>query len=358
MRRAAEDFLPFYASRQWTPESQKDAGPFLIISVDQKGVVVKPRDLRPAARRIAAAQVRKLRAIHNRDGKKHRSGRKRMATVATVYTIDADPRSADQVIQGLRRLQSVDARPTRNVRPELKRLWASLEIEPKEVMREAFAEAQKRDPHHLKTWIVLLDGDPDLERWARESAGEHKVDVTFVLDFIHALQYLWKAGQDICGSDALAIEAWVLPRLASILAGNVSDVVAGMTRTATNRGFKPYQREQVDLCANYYLRRKSMMGYGKLLALGAPIATGVIEGGCKHLISDRLDLCGARWTVKGADAVLRLRAIVISGDFDDYWDYHEKREHERNHRELYANGLPTPVKRPDVRVTALSPART
>ena len=73
---------------------------------------------------------------------------------------------------------------------------------------------------------------------------------------------------------------------------------------------------------------------------GLPIATGVIEGACRHLIKDRMDITGARWSLKGAEAVLRLRSLYISGDWHEYWRFHLKQEYKRNHNALYKNGVP------------------
>lgn len=74
------------------------------------------------------------------------------------------------------------------------------------------------------------------------------------------------------------------------------------------------------------------MHYDRALAAGWPIATGVIEGACRHLIADRLDISGARWGLDGAEAVLKLRAVFSNGDFNIYWPFHIAREHERVHQ--------------------------
>lgn len=67
----------------------------------------------------------------------------------------------------------------------------------------------------------------------------------------------------------------------------------------------------------------------KALEAGWPIASGVIEGACHHLIADRLSLSGARWSLDGAEAVLTLRAVISNGDFEEYWRFHLEREHQR-----------------------------
>jgi hypothetical protein len=77
--------------------------------------------------------------------------------------------------------------------------------------------------------------------------------------------------------------------------------------------------------------------YDQALAVGTPIATGVIEGACRHLVQDRMNITGARWSLDGGEAVLRLRALRSSGDFDDYWKFHEVREYKRNHAAHYAD---------------------
>jgi len=85
--------------------------------------------------------------------------------------------------------------------------------------------------------------------------------------------------------------------------------------------------------------------YNHYLAQGFPIATGVIEGACRHLVKDRMEVTGARWSLKGAEVVLPLRALRSSHEFDEYWVFHEAQEHERNHRALYARGImPSTIK--------------
>jgi hypothetical protein len=343
MARSACDAAGFYNRRRGMGAGLDVDCPLQILTFDQKGVVVREEDLSPETLRIRKALPRRMRAIHNRNGKKNWVGRKRMAIVSAVYNIDPDRRSAEDFVRGLRRLQPVPTTSPREVRPQRKWVAASLSREPQEVVDEAFAEAKSRDPHQQKTWIVLVDGDPKLRRWVSDAARRHQVRVIVALDIIHALQHLWKAGQDLFGRDDQAVERWALPRLQRILEGDVSAVVAGMTRSATIRGLTRSRRANIDRTARYFLARKTMMRYDELLRIGAPIATGVIEGTCKHLINDRLDRCGARWSIRGAEAVLTLRAIAKNGDFDDYWAFHEDQEHKRNHRDRYLDATPTPL---------------
>ena len=116
-----------------------------------------------------------------------------------------------------------------------------------------------------------------------------------------------------------------------------------------------------DTCAGYIERHKPYLAYHTYLAAGFPIATGVIEGACRYLLRDRMEITGARWSLAGAEAILRLRSLRASGDWDAYWPYHEQQERQRHHATRYAKGqIPTligpgrpsrrPFKSPPLRV--------
>ena len=156
-----------------------------------------------------------------------------------------------------------------------------------------------------------------------------------VCDIIHVLEYLWKAAWAFFPKADPKAEVWVNERFISILKGKSSLVAAGIRRSATNRKFKKADREAIDRCADYLLNKSPYLNYDDYLDQGFPIATGVIEGACRHLIKDRMDLTGARWSLAGAEAILRIRSVKSSGDFTDYWAFHEQQEFNRNHKSKY-----------------------
>ena len=112
-----------------------------------------------------------------------------------------------------------------------------------------------------------------------------------------------------------------------------------MRRSATLHRVPPTQREVVDTSAAYLRHRYSYLQYDAFLAQGFPIATGVIEGACRHLVKDRMDLTGARWRLQSTEAVLKVRSLRSSGDFEAYWDFHKQQELQRNHLSRYADPL-------------------
>jgi hypothetical protein len=189
VRGAAQDFQAFYAERaEAVPPSDKA---FLVMSVDQKGVVIRHDDLLPETQKKAATG----RKLETRFTRGEPRARKRMATVAAVYFIEPDVRDAESVIAGLRHIKP--AEPVARPRPQNKRVWASLERPLATVVTEMFDEAQRMDPKRERPWLVLVDGDPKLEATIRRTARERGAEVNLVLDAIHALQYLWAAGHKL-----------------------------------------------------------------------------------------------------------------------------------------------------------------
>jgi len=127
--------------------------------------------------------------------------------------------------------------------------------------------------------------------------------------------------------------------LLRVLQGESSLVAAGIRRSATLKKITPSKRKPVDKCANYLLKLAPYLKYHDYLNKGYPIATGVIEGACRYLVQDRMGITGARWSLCGAEAVLKLRSLKISGEFDEYWNFYEKQEFIRNHESKYANPI-------------------
>jgi len=127
---------------------------------------------------------------------------------------------------------------------------------------------------------------------------------------------------------------------AEILDGKARDVQAGIRRRASCYGYSTTEREGADACADYLENKKDHLDYPAFLAAGWPVASGLIEGAARWLIKDRMEVTGARWGLDGAEAVLKLRALVGNGDFDDYFAFHLRQEKRRNHDSCYRSPEP------------------
>ena len=137
------------------------------------------------------------------------------------------------------------------------------------------------------------------------------------------------------------MEAWVTAQGLDILHGRAAQVIARIEGLAAASPPRPGgEHAKIIRTTLAYLRNKQpFMDYPRALAAGWPIATGIIEGACRHLVNDRMGITGARWGLPGAQAILWLRAIHASGDLDPYWNYHIAQEHQRNHLSRYKHGL-------------------
>jgi len=206
-------------------------------------------------------------------------------------------------------------------------VWASIENTAELVIEAGFLEALQRDLTQQRQWVILIDGHPHQLRLINRVMKKHKVKATIIMDFIHVLEYLWKAAWCFYEKGDDRVEDWVETRALKILHGHGNQVAKGLRICATKRGLT--KRDNIDKCADYLLKNKLRLQYGEALKQGYPIASGVIEGACRHLINDRLDITGARWSLKGAEAILKLRSLKSSGDFSDYWLFHKKQSKQR-----------------------------
>ena len=338
VRRAAAHVEAFYLSRVIKPAS--DGHP-LVLTFDGKGIVMLPEALRPATAKAAAAAEGKL-ATRLSPGEKH--GRKRMAELACVYDAVPVPRAPEDIIstpaqkRRKKKAQAAKAEGKGKPRePQARGKWltASVTDDIPAVIAAAFGEADHRDPGHQREWVILIDGNNTQIEAVTAEAGSRGITVTIVIDFIHVLGYLWKAAWSFYDKGEPASEEWVADQARKILHGKAPQVAAGIRRRATTYGYSPAERAGAGECARYLDNKKDHLGYAKALKKGWPIATGIIEGACRHIVKDRMDITGARWGLEGAEAILRLRALIASGDFDAYWHYHLRREHERIHHAKY-----------------------
>jgi hypothetical protein len=308
VREAAVDFDPFYAERA-RAEVKPDSGEILIGAIDCKGIpMVKPE--------------RALRVV--RRGKGEKANKKRMATVAAVHSQAPVVRTPEEVLSSL---FAAGERPERSKRtpPHHKRVWASLTADKDTFISDVKAEMVKRDPRHRRTWVIVTDGERALQR----RVCQIFTDVTLVLDLLHVLEKLWKAAHALYPEGSREAEQFVYERAKRILEGQVDQVVKGLRLIVAKRQLTTTKAKTLQDVAGYFHSNRQRMQYDIYLANGWPIASGSVEGACKNLIRDRFERSGMRWTPETAEALLRLRAIYLSGDLDAYWGFHIQQDQRR-----------------------------
>lgn len=315
-------------AEQPAPETAVEA-PVVVMSADGKGV---PMRKAPEAPPISAH-------VHQRGPK---PGRKQMALVGAAYHIEPYIRTPEQVLEALFQEPGFGAPPAaaRPV-PQHKRLRAALSEavsgQPGHSAEVIFPwlleQAQGRDPQHRQPWVVIMDGQPTL--WEQLDSVLKDTPRIEILDLLHANGYLWEAVHlfHTPGSDqALALMKLCL---LALLKGQAQTLMIWLTDQAQQCGLPATQRQRLAKISDYFHRHRHRLHYDQYLAAGYPIASGVIEGACRHVIKDRMERAGMHWTPPGAQAMLRLRCIALNGQWEDFMQYSIEQETAR----LYSKRL-------------------
>ncbi|WKK26878.1 ISKra4 family transposase [Streptomyces olivoreticuli] len=319
---AARDIDSFYRRRVPLPAT---ASTTLVLQVDGKGIAMRPEALRPATLK---AHLNTPRAMRTRLAPGEKPHRKRIATLACVFDADPAPRRPHDIIappDG----RSGTRPPRSGPKARAKWLCGSVIHPPEHTIAAAFDQAEARDRDHARTWVVLVDGARHQLDLIQSEADRRGITVHVLLDIVHVSEYIWAAAHCFHQPGTPAAEVWVAGHLTTILHGQATRAAAEITAQAEQTGLHGAKRETAGACVRYLTGHLDQLHYDTALTKGWPIATGPIEGACRHLIGDRLEITGARWGLDGAEAVLKLRAVKDNGDLDAYFTFHLAREHQR-----------------------------
>jgi len=300
-------------------------GPILVTSGDGKGIVLRRSADDPAP------------AAHRTKGQK--ASQKRMATVGTAYTVDRYVRTPADVVATLFR---DGPQPPPRPQPRHKRVWASLPQEDAEGQVQSgldivydwlLNEVAERNPGLAKEMVHLGDGQESL--W--QARQDHLPDrnLTDILDLLHVTPRLWQAAHVFYPEGSDEAEAFARERILRVLRGEVAGVVQGLRRMGTQWELKGAKQKTLGQVCAYLLKNRERMRYDEYLAQGYPIASGVIEGACRHLVKDRMERAGMHWTPAGAQAMLDVRSTYVNGDWEEYQAYRIQRETQRLYPHRY-----------------------
>lgn len=304
MGQEAERFL----SGLPTPPA-KEEGEILVLSCDGKGVPLVRED---------AAKVPAFETANKRPGNR------RMANVVSVYSVNRFQRTADDIVAALFR----DDHPSdedlpKRPRPTFKHTtahFAKQYLDGDQVLavsatQEAFGWAAgeiERRHRSGQPLVLLMDGQHSL--WDAAALYDFRGKPVEILDIVHVSSYVWSAAKLLETERAKQL-AFTRQRLLRILEGDVASVVRGLRATLTRRKLRGEPRKQLHGICNYLAAHSARMRYDEYLSAGYPIASGVIEGACRHLVKDRMERSGMRWTLGRARNMLNVRAVFQSS----YW---------------------------------------
>ena len=319
-RQMAEAVRPFRESRP-IPDPA-DEGEVMVAQADGKGIVMRrPADGPPILG-------------HRTKGQK--ANRKRMAVVGAVYSVGRAERTPADVVASLFRDPKVD-RPVGAARPDHvgKHLWASLTHErggvellgTDEVFPWLARELARRNPDGRRETVYLMDGQESL--WTARRAYLPGAKAVEILDLLHVTPRLWAAAHVFHREGSAAAVAFVRDRLTRVLSGQVATVVGGLRQMGTKRGVGGAKRKRLAAACGYLAKNAPRMRYHEYLAKGYPIASGVIEGACRHYVKDRMERAGMHWTPEGAQAMLDVRSEFLNGDWRAFQQFRIDRETKR-----------------------------
>lgn len=263
-------------------------------------------------------------------GPGEKRGHKKEAVVTTVYTIAAAPRTPQAVVASFfgqtQAPIAPQAEPPRPV-PQNKHVWATLDGKDAALSRLA-KQVALRQGSHIQHHVALCDGCEALQ----SRIANHFPNFTQVLDFIHADEYLWDVANSLFGEPNAPRTAWMIKHTLQMLSGQTGQLIADFRQLAQEAPTTATQRAQLVKAANYFERNLAYMDYPTYLARGWPIASGVIEGACRHFVKDRCELSGMRWSQEGAENLLHLRAAAENDDWEAYHDFRKRQRHARLYR--------------------------
>jgi hypothetical protein len=311
------DLVAFYEQRPETT-ARLPLGSILVAQADGKGVpMVQPP--------VTSTPVRL--------GKGQKRTKTKEAVVTALYSIAPYVRTPQDVLAAL--LHEPRTADQQRPRPVQKELRATLDGKAAAVSRLA-ARAALRDGQHILARVALSDGAEPLQVQLQQQLPNY----TLVLDIIHVSDYLWESATALVGEKSAERTPWVRRHLERILSGQTAEVIVALEQEAQAEERTATQVAVLRKTLGYYRRNLAFMRYDEYLACGWPIGTGVVEGACGHVVKDRMEQAGMRWTKAGAQAMLDLRAVRLTGDWEAYWEFHRHKEHER----LYGTAQPPPAR--------------
>jgi len=258
-----------------------------------------------------------------------RPGKKQMSYVGALYSLGRFPRTAEDVVEEVRRRKRTTERP----QPQHKHVWAQMtrfvegELLPAapELFVAMAVECYLRNPKYEKPVICVMDGERSLwklqEEWFPRAIG--------ILDLFHALKRLWEVAHCFYAEESPEVEKFVTHHLRLLLQGKVGYVLRNFRQLLKKYNPKGTRKKTVQSAISYYENNRKHMHYDEYLAAGYPIASGVAEGACKHLVKDRMERAGMRWELEGAQAMLSLRAVYLNGLWDQFIAYRVATEQAR-----------------------------
>lgn len=303
------DYMEDYYAQRPPPETPVQ-DTILVVTADGKGIPMTRKDSPPPSARR---------------GKGKNKTATKEAIITAGYTVAPYVRTGEDIIHalledmtGAERSKPTSTRP----KPSGKQTFGTLDGKTV-ALRHLRQVIVQRNIENIIHRVALTDGSISLQQRVLETFPEYLL----ILDIIHAVEYLWKAANALLGETHPDRLSWMNDALRCLLENDLDHLLNHLEYQRDASDLLASKRKTLTTVANYLRRNRSYMDYQRYLALGWPIGTGVIEGACRHLVKDRFEQAGMRWSFKGAKEMLKLRAVYLNGDWENFHRFRREQAH-------------------------------
>lgn len=313
----AEHMAAYYATYEVPAPPASDT--ILVVSADGKGIPMTRQDSPPPEARRGRGQQKTA---------------KKDATVTAAYTIAPYPRDADDIIRalvpdGAAEPTSLPPRPT----PTHKQVFGTLEGQ-QAAFEHLVRQVEQRQAEHIVHYVALTDGNRGLKNRVKQDLPQF----TLIVDLMHVTEYLWEAANTLLGETHPMRTLWMQDALRCVLTDDLAHLLSHLHYQRA--GLSKRKQAILTKVITYLENNRDHMQYQDYLAHGYPIGTGVIEGACRHLVKDRFERAGMRWSRVGAQVMLDLRAVHLNGDWDVFQRFRRQQVHQQHYGSVHPEMVP------------------
>ncbi len=264
--------------------------------------------------------------IKARTGRGEKRQKKKEALVGVAYEVDKRERTAEEIAQ--RMIYPEDEKEKQhpketNGSPQKKKYIASIEKSKREVMGVFYQRIQDKE-FTITPLICLIDGAKSLINAFKDEFKEI-ANKAIILDIIHVIEYIWLIAHIKYKEGSKESKDYVYETLLLILKGSVKVYIKELEAEFDQKKLRSSRKKIYKKVITYLKNHRMYMQYDEYLSKGYPIGTGVIESACSHVVKQRTEITGARWGINGAEAILNLRSVKQSKEWDTYWDFYTKK---------------------------------
>jgi len=312
------DYVAAYYAAHVVP-APPTSDTILVVSADGKGIPRTRQDSPP---------------LEARRGRGEKKTAKKDATVTALYTIAPYQRCSDDIIQALVPGDAAEnssgiSRPT----PTNKQVFGTLAGQ-KVAFEHMARQVEQRRAAHIVHYVALTDGNRGLKNRVQHDLPQF----TLIVDLIHVTEYLWEAATTLLGETHPLRDLWMRDALRCLLEDELDRLLNHLNYQLA--GLPKRKQTTLKKVLNYLGTNRDYMHYHDYLAQGYPIGTGVIEGACRHLVKDRFERAGMRWSKVGAQVMLDLRAVYLNGDWDDFQRFRRHQVHQQRYGSVHSDLVP------------------